>query len=353
MDKDSENFYQLVQRFKFIRVLDSNPQVKVISLLGTIDGKDAIVTCEKTHFAFDETKRRPSDTDDMRPIFYHCENEYSCINGILKLKEITRNDIYHWGLILLREDIEHSPTAKLNLIWPATKIHIKKYEQQNFHMIKETPQIYNNIVKPYILEMSNPERLKWVYNILYEGTESERIVYKDYNQDNINDSFIILPDMKWDGINVDSMYLVAIVYRNDIKSLRDLKLIHKDWLINIKNKIKSVLPGCYNFAINPDELRIFIHYQPSYYHFHIHIVNVKNKGLGDGIAIGKAMLLDDIIDALDYLGSDGFEKKNITYAIGENHDLWKRGLGKEISKQLDEDGIPQAPRINQEFNLSN
>ncbi|CCK70947.1 5'-(N(7)-methyl 5'-triphosphoguanosine)-(mRNA) diphosphatase KNAG_0F02850 [Huiozyma naganishii CBS 8797] len=341
----------LIRKFKFAKVLDSNPQAKVISLQGTIDGQDAIVTAEKTHFAFDETVRRQSEHGESLPLFYHCENEYSCINGVEQLKELTSNDIYHWGLAVIKQDIEYNPTAKLNLIWPATKVHIRKYEQQNFHMVKETPEIYEKVVKPYIDEMSNPERLKWVYNILYEGAEENQVVYKDYSEEKPKDGFVILPDMKWDGINVDSMYLVAIAYRDDIKSLRDLKPTHIEWLTALNTKIKSVIPACYNYAVSPDELRIFVHYQPSYYHFHVHIVNVKFQGSGNGIAVGKAILLDEIIELLNYLGPSGFEGKTIPYVIGENHDLWARGLDEEVRNQMKEEGIPKAPKIIENFTM--
>lgn len=246
---------------------------------------------------------------------------------------------------MIKQDMQSNPTAKLNLIWPATPIHIKKYEQQNFHLVRETPEMYKRIVQPYIEEMCNNGRLKWVNNILYEGAESERVVYKDFSEENKDDGFLILPDMKWDGMNLDSLYLVAIVYRTDIKTIRDLRHCDRQWLINLNNKIRSIVPGCYNYAVHPDELRILIHYQPSYYHFHIHIVNIKHPGLGNSIAAGKAILLEDIIEMLNYLGPEGYMNKTITYAIGENHDLWRRGLEEELTKQLERDGIPKIPKI--------
>ncbi|CCF55939.1 hypothetical protein KAFR_0A05030 [Kazachstania africana CBS 2517] len=343
----------LINRFKYERVLESNPQTKVISLLGTIDSKAAIVIAEKTHFTFDETIRRPSQTDENIPIFYHCENEYSCINGIQELKEITTNDIYHWGLGVLRQNIEYNPTCKFSLIWPATSVHIRKYDQQTYHVVRENPDMYKRIVKPYIEEMSNPNRLKWVYNILYEGGEAEQVVYKDYNENEKDEGFVILPDMKWDGVNMDSLYLVLIAYRDDIRSIRDLKPKDRQWLMRLNTKIRSVIPACYNYGISPDELRIFIHYQPSYYHFHIHIVNVKHAGLGNNIAAGKAILLDDVIEMLTYLGPEGFEAKTITYVLGENHELWRRGIEQEVEKQLKEDGIPKQPKIFNGFSMDN
>lgn len=341
--QEKPTFSQLVKRFQFIRVLNSNPQSKVLSLLGTIDSQDAIITLEKTHFTVNESGEVNGDNEAPTTGTDMVDDRSLSIKDIEHLKEITCNDIYYWGLTMLRQDLDTNPTAKLNLIWPATPVHIKKYEQQNFHLIKETPEIYSRIVKPYIEEMCEPDRLKWVHNILYKGAESERVVYKDYDCDNRDEGFIVLPDMKWDGVNMDSLYLVAIVYRDDIKSLRDLKPKHQDWLKDIMKRIKSVVPSCYNYMIHPDELRIFIHYQPSYYHFHVHIVNVKHQGLGNGISAGKAILLEDVIESLNYLGPQGFECRTLNYVIGENHDLWKRGLQEEVKKQLKEDGIPSGP----------
>lgn len=330
----------LIDRFHFIRVLDSNPQTKVISLLGQIDGQDAIVTAEKTHFTLDDAVSTTSETPA----------DCSCLSDIEAVKQITSNDIYYWGLSVLKQSLERNPTATINLIWPATHVHIRKYEQQNFHLVRETPEIYNRLIRPYVEEMSDPDtRLKWVRNILYENAEADRVVYRAEDPER---GFVLLPDMKWDGLNIDSLYLVAIVYRDDIKSVRDLRPMHREWLVELRNTIRAVVPGCYNYAIKADALRIFVHYQPSYYHFHLHIVNVGHAGVGNGVSAGKAILLDDIIEQLKYLGEDGFMARTITYVIGENHDLWRRGLKQEVEKQLEEDGIPKIPKILEAFTVS-
>ncbi|CAR28113.1 ZYRO0D14146p [Zygosaccharomyces rouxii] len=344
-------FRSLVDKFRFERVLNSNPQTKTISLLGFIDEKSAILTAEKTHFTFDENKvGSQSGSDGINtPFFYHCENEYSCTNAMQELRQLTSNDIYYWGLTVLKQNMDHNPTARLNLIWPATSVHIRKFEQQQLHLVRETPETYEKIVKPYIDEMYNLGRLKWVYNILYQGAEADRVVYRDFLEDNKRDGFVILPDMKWDGVNLDALYLVAIFYRDDLKSIRDLRPGDRDWLKSLNTKIRTIVPGCYNYAIRADELRIFVHYQPSYYHFHIHIVNIRHPGLNDGIAAGKAILLDDVIENLKYLGPNGYMNKTLTYVIGDNHDLWGRGLKDVVAKQLEEDGIPKTPKIVNEF----
>lgn len=351
MSGTDNTFRSLVNKFRFERVLNSNPQTKTISLLGLINDSPAILTAEKTHFTFDENKvgsgSDPSGTSTTT--FYHCENEYSCINALQDLRQLTSNDIYYWGLAVLRQHIDYNPTARLNLIWPATAVHIRKFEQQQLHFVRETPETYEEIIKPYIDEMYQAGRLKWVYNILHQGAEADRVVFKDFAEENKSDGIVILPDMKWDGVNLDALYLVAIVYRDDLKSIRDLRPNDRDWLKKLNTKIKTIIPACYHYAIRADELRIFVHYQPSYYHFHIHVVNIKHPGLGDGIAAGKAILLDDVIEDLKYLGPNGYMNKTLAYVIGDNHDLWKKGLKNVVAKQLEEDGIPEAPEIVNDF----
>ena len=71
-------------------------------------------------------------------------------------------------------------------------------------------------------------------------TESERIVYEDPDTQN---GFILLPDMKWDGKTIESLYLVAIVHKHGIKSLRDLDESHLPLLRNILKKgLVSIFP---------------------------------------------------------------------------------------------------------------
>ncbi len=49
------------------------------------------------------------------------------------------------------------------------------------------------------------------------------------------------------------------------------------------------------YGVQPSQLRIYVHYQPSYYHFHVHFCHTGLNANGPGAAIGKAHLLDDII----------------------------------------------------------
>lgn len=295
----------LLPQFKYVRTLSSDPITKTVGILGTIEGENAILKLEQSSFQIDETFD---------------------ISKLIKkgnVKQLLHNDIYYTGLSILEYNLTDSPGCQVSLIWPATELHIKKADasqQNNSHMVTETPETYLKIVKPYIDELHESGRLQWVKNILFHGTEAERVVYRD-------DDIVVLPDMKWDGVDMESFYLVGIVCRDDIRSIRDLNSTHIPWLKSIRDNILGSLVNKYdNSKIDRSQLRLFVHYQPSYYHFHIHIVNVKYCGLGHGITAGKAILVDDILDMLEILGEEGYMKKNLNYVLNENHDLWERGM---------------------------
>jgi m7GpppX diphosphatase len=52
------------------------------------------------------------------------------------------------------------------------------------------------------------------------------------------------------------------------------------------------------YGVLGHELRCYVHYQPSYYHFHLHITHLQLDE-GHGMAAGKAHLLEDVIDNLE------------------------------------------------------
>jgi len=128
----------------------------------------------------------------------------------------------------------------------------------------ESYESYLQNVLPYIKNNDN----KWMYNILDGTSENDRIIYQD------ND-FILLPDYKWDAINVNELYYLAIVKDKSIKSIRDLNDSHIKLLENIyKNGLQTITKK-YKFI--KSEINVYIHYHPSYWHFHVHFSLVKNN----------------------------------------------------------------------------
>lgn len=227
-------------------------------------------------------------------------------------KLLEKNDIYSWYLATLYCDVEKSPDIKIDVICPATDIHIAKYREYPKRLVNETPEIYNNVVRPYIETMKG-DRLNWIRAIFYEGAEAARILFID---DNPETGYVIAPNSKWDCKNLDSLYLLAIVKRDDLASIRDLTAEHIPFLLSIKKKAEEICREKYNMAA--DEIKIYFHYQPSYYHLHLHIVNI-NYEQSD---FGRSILFDNVVDML-CARPKGLRDVTLSYILSTGHEIWR------------------------------
>ncbi|KAI5888407.1 HIT-like protein [Schizophyllum commune H4-8] len=312
--------------FELTRVLDEDPGSKSAILLGTlpavVDGETtpstdtvrqlAIITLSKTHI--------PSSVlSEGQPLFAPAAGEAispalaSIDIGTLLVEEST--DIYTWMFASFADDKAGSHKyrdVKITLIFPATEAHIRKYTRQKYTMVRETPETYANIVEPYISSIPK-SRTQWVLDILEGRAEQEKVLY------NCPD-FILVPDMKWDLTTISSIYICAIARVEGLRSLRDLRGEHIPLLKGIQREATRVVAEKWP-AVGAGGLRMFIHYQPTYYHFHVHIVNVNGGELIARMAIGTAHLLDDVISMLE-VQPDIYARTTLTYSLGDQHGLY-------------------------------
>lgn len=75
------------------------------------------------------------------------------------------------------------------------------------------------------------------------------------------------------------------------------------------------------YGFDPAQLRIYFHYPPSYYHLHVHFANVVYDS--PSCALGKAHLLDDVVDNLKR-DSEYYAKASISYVLKENDGLFQK-----------------------------
>ncbi|KAF8636040.1 hypothetical protein AX15_000197 [Amanita polypyramis BW_CC] len=273
----SPTSFEALNKFAFERVINEDPITHSLVLLGTLPGPEpnsnptssrvqAIIRIEKT--ALDVS---------TAPLLFASDS------GLIQRAHLGEStDIYTWFFGWLRENRERD--LKINVVCPATEVHVRKYSRQEQIMVRETPELYERIIKPYIAAFP-PSRAQWVENILNGLSEQNKVLFS-------SSDFMILPDMKWDLTTLSSLYLLALVQDRTIKSLRDLRNRHVPLLRAIRDEAARVVSN--NYGLESGSLRMYIHYQPSYYHFHVHIVNVNYVGLM-GMAVGQAHLLDDVI----------------------------------------------------------
>ncbi|KAH6895414.1 HIT-like domain-containing protein [Thelonectria olida] len=305
------NAESLVPKFKLERILNQDQAGRRTSLYGSIDEQPALLVLERAPF--------PTKTE-------HLVNVPSTL---VRLKNLGANDIYHWymarsGLEKGTEtDNDFFSDLKINLIHPCTETHVKKYSKQGVRFVTETPEIYRDKIRPYMLSKREQGRLNWVFNIIEGKKEVEDVIYRTKLGEAGDEGFLLLPDLNWDRKTLDALHLLALVERRDIWSLRDLRKKHIPWLEHMKAKLIAAAVDTYP-SIEEDQLKLYVHYQPTYYHFHIHIVHVALEA-GATQATGKAVGLDSIIETLKAMGGDdeaGMDSISMSYTLGEASELW-------------------------------
>ncbi|KAK2579493.1 hypothetical protein KPH14_010805 [Odynerus spinipes] len=277
--------------FEMKRILQNNSARKQIYIEGTFKGSEspAILSLEKTTFPMDELFLKKGffneDTTIQKVFSNHIYGNYKCF----PIKEYN-------GLNVL-------------VIHPATPKHIKKFQKKEFYIIDETYELYEKVTLPYI--MSKQFSLEWIDNILAHKAEQDKIVYEDTNKET---GFIMVPDLKWDG-DVQTLKLVALPFQK-IRSMRELNASHLPLLRNIRDAGIACISEKYN--IPASQLRIYLHYQPSYYYLHVHFSYLMFEA--PGVHINRAHLLSTVINNLELM-PDYYTKCILSFLVFEGDPL--------------------------------
>jgi len=81
---------------------------------------------------------------------------------------------------------------------------------------------------------------------------------------------------------------------------------------------QKAIQDTYNLPAS--KIHAYVHYQPSYYHLHVHFLHIKFDAPGFGA--DRAHLLTDVMDNIE-LRNDFYQKKTLTYCLREQEDLYK------------------------------
>lgn len=285
---------------------------------------------EKTDLSGLKFKRILMDSAEKKQIFVEAEVEHSsdpavvildklpfteaAVEGMLSastgIENEMQNDIY--GQYRLKPAPQHN-LVKANIIHPATQKHLDKYITSPAHIVRESPELYHGLTLPYI--QSEQFSLDWVYGILEHKKEVERIIYENPDP---NTGFIIAPDFKWTGKQVEDLYCLAIVHKRGIKSLRDLNQSHLPLLYNLLNEGRRAIRDKYGLA--ESKIRAYFHYQPSYYHLHVHFNNVEYTP--PGVNCEKSHMLETVISNVERHGNY-YREATLDFVVREKDKLYK------------------------------
>jgi hypothetical protein len=152
-----------------------------------------------------------------------------------------------------------------------------------------------------------------------------------------DDSFMIHPDSKWlhsgfthsdpkdttsqlqfdlADADVVGLYCRAICQRRDIHSLRDLNASHLPLLQAMHDESVRVMEEKY--GVPEHQLQIFVHYVPSFYHFHVHIVHVCNDAIN--VSSGHSHSLTEVINNIALCGTY-YQQSLLCMNVPESHSL--------------------------------
>ncbi|XP_029158900.1 m7GpppX diphosphatase [Nylanderia fulva] len=280
--------------FKVTKVLQNNCVRKSICIEGTFEDREgsAVVLLEQKSF--------PNDKLSLEKGFF---------DGKTLFRKHFTNDIYRNYDCFPAEEQNSIQTT---VIYPATQNHIEKYKKQEVYMIDETYELYQQVTLPYI--ESKSFSFEWITNILEHKAEQESIIYEDSDKDT---GFVLVTDFKWDK-QLDTLKLLALPFQK-IKSLRELNASHLPLLRNIRDAGTKAISKKFN--IPASQLRIYFHYQPSYYYLHVHFCYLMFEA--PGIYVAKAHLLSTVISNLELM-SDYYTKAVLSYIVFKDNPLYKK-----------------------------
>lgn len=218
----------------------------------------------------------------------------------------------------------------LEVIAPASQRTIKRSRATKSAMVTETAEMHASKTAPFIDEiLSRGNSLTWLFNVLSKEKEAERVLYEDGDQENgflmnVDTKWRTHPDVttvprdEWHGhSSVADLYCLAICHKRGMRTLRDLRLAHVPMLKEMYRRGVETIEAVY--GVPEDQLRIFVHYLPQFFHFHVHFTRLHNT---IGVEVERAHLLQDIIQNL--LQDDEFySRRTMQFRLRENDALLK------------------------------
>lgn len=288
------------------RVIDESALNKSITFQATYKGQNAVVRLEKTPFEDSATKSALN-------------------NKQLIAQRSLINDIYSRYIITPATTTDSGATInhlKAIIIVPANEAIMTKYSRHEIVFFSETCEVYAKIVEPFLAYMLIKESNynQWVYNILEGRSEVDHVLYNDTNKDS---GFMLMPSLKSSGDDKE-LHVLAICHRRDIRSLRDLNETHLPLLKNIHDNGPKLIREKY-----PNQkgyLRSYVHYHPTFYHFHVHFELIDSSGYKSS---DRDNLLITIINNISLM-NDYYTKATLSYPLSQASALYKELESKEI-----------------------
>jgi len=136
---------------------------------------------------------------------------------------------------------------------------VSKMKRTEKKLVRETYEEYLTTLKK-----RDPNKDKWIYNIIDGTSEQELILHRD-------ESCVIIPTYMWDSVNIEKLHILCLSTDVTLRSIRSLTADHIPLLEHMKKVTLETIKAKY--GVDECYLKIFFHYEPSTYHLHIHFIN--------------------------------------------------------------------------------
>ena len=179
-------------------------------------------------------------------------------------------------------------------------------------IVWETAQLYSAVHWPYIQQqLSEPSHLTWLYNILDGRSEVDRTIGR-------TDDWVAVAQPEWDMHSLDTLHVLLLPHTRHITSLRALNTTHLPLLASMRSGVVRLLAERCGVS-SADELLMYVHYPPSFYHLHVHVVHV-SVSASMGSVVNKAV---DVWEIEQQLQRDGrwYEQCMIRCRVRGGHAL--------------------------------
>ena len=298
---------------RIVQILRNDTRNKVICLHVKLENsldKDAILILEKSPF--------PNEIEELceAHIGLKYSEDQKNISEVPQptswmADEIVSNDIYH--RFCVKAGLEKVNCVNMTVIDPAQSNHFAKYSSSRRQIVFETPEIYQNVILPFI--ESNPKDLSWVENILNGTAEIDRVLSTN---DDANFGFTLVLDYRWNGKQLNELHALALARDPKLRCLRDLRACHLNMLKEMLSEGRRRLAATYSKnALREDQIIAYFHYPPTFYRLHVHFVHVDGPADG-GTQVGKAILAEDVINNIE-LSSEYYKDRTMLMYLHNNH----------------------------------
>jgi m7GpppX diphosphatase len=202
----------------------------------------------------------------------------------------------------------------VTVICPCKQWHIEKYTAQKEILFRETSEIYAAVTLSYMAKHPASD-VAWLHALLAKTAEQDRLLLEDSCAEL---GFLMY---SFDAALLQSVrerpaafQALVVVQRRDLRTLRDLDGSCLDLLRNIRDRVMAFVET--STGINPEEVRLFLHYKPTYFHLHVHVHHIDMAPKSH-----KDHCLHDVIDHL-VMDSDYYRKKTLSYKLSTADELY-------------------------------